>query len=241
MGNLSVVLPKSQKTVSIRVDRKKMKTCRLKIYPDQTAIISVPVGVSDDWIQSFLNQKSMWIEKKLEQFAATSGYASTNEIRNGQSIKMFGEDLIFAVTQGNKSYIYREGRNICISTPDINDQEKLMMQFDRWWRKEALDFLTTRVKELYPIIGKYGKPEPQIYLRKMRTLWGSCSVNRQAITFNQYLIKAKPACIDYVVLHELSHFIYPNHSKQFYDFLSIHMPDWRERKKILDQEVVHGL
>lgn len=241
MENLSVVLPKSQKAVPVRVDRKKMKTCRLKIYPDQTAIISVPFGVTDDWILSFLNQKSMWIEKKLEQFAATSGYASTNEIRNGQSIKMFGEDLIFAVSQSNKNCIYREGRNISISSTDINNQEKLMMQFDRWWRKEALDFLKTRVEELYPIIGKYGKPQPRIYLRKMRTLWGSCSVNRQVVTFNQYLIKAKPACIDYVVLHELSHFIYPNHSKQFYDFLSIHMPDWRERKNILDQDVVHGL
>lgn len=241
MENLSVVLPKSQKTVPIRVDRKKVKTCRLKIYPDRTAIISVPFGVPDDWIQSFLNQKSMWIEKKLEQFAATSGYASTNEIRNGQSIKMFGEDLIFSVTQSNKNCIYREGRNICIGSTDINDQEKLMKQFERWWRKEALDFIKTRVKELYPIIGKYGKPQPGIYLRRMRTLWGSCSVNRQAVTFNQYLIKAKPACIDYVVLHELSHFIYPNHSKQFYDFLSIHMPDWKERKKILDQDVVHGL
>ena len=56
MENLSVVLPKSQKTVPIRVDRKKMKTCRLKIYPDQTAIISVPFGVTDDWIQSFDNK-----------------------------------------------------------------------------------------------------------------------------------------------------------------------------------------
>lgn len=241
MENLSVVLPKSQKTVSIRIDRKKMKTCRLKIYPDQTAIISVPFGIPDDLIQNFLNQKSIWIEKKLDQFRLTSGYASTNEIRNGLSIKMFGEDLIFSVTQSNKNSIYREGRNIYISSNDINNQEALMKQFESWWRKEALDFLSTRTEELYPIIGKYGKPQPRIYLRKMRTLWGSCSVNRQVVTFNQYLIKAKPACIDYVVLHELSHFIYPNHSKQFYDFLSIHMPDWRERKEILDQDVVHGL
>lgn len=47
--------------------------------------------------------------------------------------------------------------------------------------------------------------------------------------------------IDYVVLHELVHFLYPNHSKQFYAFLSNYMPDWKERKRILDQDVVHGL
>ena len=75
----------------------------------------------------------------------------------------------------------------------------------------------------------------------MKTLWGSCSVNRNKVTFNQYLTKAKPACIEYVVLHELVHFLYPNHSKKFYDFLSIYMPDWKERKKVLDTEVVHGL
>lgn len=177
----------------------------------------------------------------MEKFKATVGYASTYEIRNGQSIKMFGEDLIFCVSYSPKNYIYREGKNICIGSIHINDQEKLMQQFEKWWRNEALIYLNERLEVLYPIIRKYNKALPKVYLKKMKTLWGSCSVDREVITFNQYLIKAKPACIDYVVLHELIHFIYPNHSKQFYDFLSIHMPDWRERKTVLDQDVVHGL
>lgn len=101
--------------------------------------------------------------------------------------------------------------------------------------------LSAEMEKLYPIVGKYEVAYPKIALRKMKTLWGSCSVQRGIVTFNQYLVKAKPACIKYVILHELVHFIYPNHSKQFYDFLSIHMPDWKDRKKILDQDVVHGL
>jgi predicted metal-dependent hydrolase len=44
-----------------------------------------------------------------------------------------------------------------------------------------------------------------------------------------------------VALHELSHFLYPNHGKAFYDFLTLYMPDWRERKKILDNDVARGL
>ena len=55
------------------------------------------------------------------------------------------------------------------------------------------------------------------------------------------MIKARMPYIDYVVLHELVHFLYPNHSKHFYAFLSNHMPDWKERKFVLDQDVVHGL
>ena len=241
MENISLILPSSGKSIVVRVDRKQMKTCRLKVYPDQSVRFSVPNSVSNEWIIKYLNQKSEWLERKIDIFRETAGYASTDEIRNGFSIRMFGEDLIFSVSKSSKSYIYREGRNICMGSKNPNDQTELMKQFETWWRKESLDFLEKRVTELYLIIKKYGKPRPKVQLRKMKTLWGSCSVNRGIVTFNQYLIKAKPAYIDYVVLHELVHFIYPNHSKQFYDFLSIHMPDWKARKRVLDQDVVHGL
>lgn len=241
MEIVSITLPKSQKEITVSINRKQMKTCRLKVYPNQTVVISIPISVTNEWVSNYLGQKSEWIEKKLERFSATTGYASTNEIHNGYSIKMFGEDLIFVVSESLKNYIYREGKKICIGNVNANNQDQIMKQFETWWRKESLAYFESRVIKLYPIIKKYGKPYPKIQIKKMKTLWGSCSVNRNVITLNQYLIKAKPACIDYVILHELIHFIYPNHSKQFYDFLSIYMPDWKERKKILDQDVVHGL
>ena len=105
----------------------------------------------------------------------------------------------------------------------------------------SVETMRQRVEQWYPIIEKYGIPTPKVYIRKMATMWGSCSIKRGAVVFNLYLLKAKIACIDYVVLHELTHFLYPNHSKQFYYFLSNYMPDWKDRKKILDQDVVHGL
>ena len=51
---------------------------------------------------------------------------------------------------------------------------------------------------------------------------------------NEYLLKADISCIEYVILHELTHLIYHNHNKEFYDFITIYMPDWQERKKKLD-------
>ena len=104
-----------------------------------------------------------------------------------------------------------------------------------------MEVLEQRVDYWYPIIEKYGISKPSVFIRKMATMWGSCSLKRGAVIFNLYLLKARVACIDYVVLHELTHFLYPNHSKQFYDFLSNYMPDWKERKRVLDQDVVHGL
>lgn len=227
--------------IPIIVERKNIKTIRLKVYPDLVIKISSPYSVTDEFLIEFVSKHQKWIERKLESFSKTKGYAATTIIKNGMSIKMLGEDLIFSVSSSKKDVIYREGKILHICSTDIENQEKLMKQFDKWWRNESLKILEQYVDKLYPIIKKYNIAYPNIYLRKMKTLWGSCSVNKNKVTFNQYLTKAKPACIEYVVLHELVHFLYPNHSKQFYDFLSIYMPDWKERKKILDTEVVHGL
>ena len=61
MEVIEIILPSTNKTVSVTVERKKMKTCRLKIYTDQTVAISVPLSVPTNWIQDFLDQKSGWI------------------------------------------------------------------------------------------------------------------------------------------------------------------------------------
>lgn len=149
--------------------------------------------------------------------------------------------MLFVLTECNQEQVYSEGKRIYICCHEPDDQEKVWKLFESWWRKQAKAILQKRAEHWYPIIEKYGVAMPKVTVRKMKTLWGSCSVNRGAITFNFYLIKARMPYIDYVILHELTHFLYPNHSKQFYMFLSNYMPDWKERKHILDQEVVHGL
>ena len=71
-----------------------------------------------------------------------------------------------------------------------------------------------------------------------------CELFRQKlckINLNYYLYKASVACIEYVVFHEMVHLMYPNHDKNFYEFLTIYMPDWQERKKQLDYEFVLGV
>lgn len=241
METISITLPDSKNDVTVYLDRKKMKTCRLKVYPDQKIVLSLPCSVPIEWAESFLVEKSSWIELKLQSFKRTAGYAATVEIKNGYSIKMLGEDMIFVLTQCEKENVYSEGKtiHICCRMPDDQDQVKRL--FENWWRKQAKRIIEDRVRYWYPIIEKYGIEKPKMSIRKMKTLWGSCSVNRHVITINFYLIKARMPYIDYVVLHELVHFLYPNHSKHFYAFLSNQMPDWKERKTVLDQDVVHGL
>lgn len=114
-------------------------------------------------------------------------------------------------------------------------------QFDNWWQRQAKQYYQSVLDKLYPIISRHNIIKPTILVAKMQTLWGSCSRKLCKINLNYYLYKASVACIEYVVFHEMMHLMYPNHDKNFYEFLTIYMPDWKERKKQLDYEFVLGV
>lgn len=241
MRTIIITLPVSGRKVPVELERKKMKTCRLKVYPEQRVRLSIPTRVSTKWAEAFLREKSGWIEAKLELFQKTAGAAANREIVDGSSIRLLGEDMTLAVSEREKDSVHQEENRILICARDTDDQERVKAVFETWWRGQAKTILEGRVDHWYPVIEPYGIEKPRVAIRKMRTLWGSCSVHRNVVTFNLSLIQARISCVDYVVLHELAHFLYPNHGKGFCDFLSSYMPDWKERKSRLNQEVVPGL
>jgi predicted metal-dependent hydrolase len=228
-------------TVSVVIERKKMSSCRLKIFPSREIKFSVPAETSSEWITRYLQSKKDWITEKLENFAKTKGYEATEVIRHGTSIRMLGQDMVFSIYRSEKKQVHTEYRSIRIGVPDTSDANTIKRLFESWWRKQAFSAYGEILDALYPIIEKHNVKKPNLLTRKMKTLWGSSSPHNGTITLNLYLLKAKKPCIEYVILHELIHFLYPHHNRQFYDFLTLYMPDWKDRKKILDTEVVQGL
>lgn len=86
-------------------------------------------------------------------------------------------------------------------------------------------------EETYPIFKKMGVEYPVIKFRRMKNTWGNCRPKEGILTFNKNLaFKSEDFC-EYVVMHEFAHFIYPNHSKDFYALLDRLMPDWREKRE----------
>lgn len=102
--------------------------------------------------------------------------------------------------------------------------------------EETSRVLNAMCQKVYPRFIPYGIGYPQIKIRTMKSKWGSCHPAKGIITLNSRLMEAPEKCIEYVVVHEFSHFIHPNHSKDFYAFVEAIMPDWKayreELKKI---------
>ncbi len=76
-------------------------------------------------------------------------------------------------------------------------------------------------------------PEFSLRIRKMRTRWGVCNTKNKIITLNSELLKKDISLIDYVVIHEMTHFFEPNHGKHFWELVSMAIPDYKERRKKL--------
>lgn len=96
-------------------------------------------------------------------------------------------------------------------------------------------YFSRLLAEQYPLVQPLGVAMPQLKIRKMKSRWGSCHSQKGVITLNSQLMAAPQPCVEYVILHELCHFLQPNHSQRFYALLSRIMPDWAERKKLLNQ------
>lgn len=227
---------------TVQIIRKNIKNVHLKVFRTFEVVLSVPMNVPNDWIVSFLDSHIEWIDGQISKYKKTSGYNNLSSIRSGSSTQFLGKDIRVYKESSLDNRVELDEKKVCIFLNNIDDEILAQRLFDDWWRNTATTLFQTEMEKLYQkIFKKHGLNQPNILVRKMKTLWGSCTPTKDKITLNEYLLKADIRCIQYVILHELTHLIYPNHSKEFYDFLTIHMPDWKERKKQLDNEVVQGL
>lgn len=100
---------------------------------------------------------------------------------------------------------------------------------------EIREVITELCRKSYPYYENLGIEYPQIKFRKMVSRWGSCHPTKGILTFNTNLMYAPVSCIEYVVLHEFTHFLQANHSSKFYDELVKVCPDWKTHRKMLKE------
>lgn len=224
----------------VAVSLKKMKQVRLKVFPSGEIKLSAPIGTPESWITEYLTSKTSWIEEKLDLFVQTRAVEKEEHFVSGSSTRILGRQLTIQVHEARRKQVVREDDVLHVYTPET-EQQKIDKQVNNWWQRTSKEYFQAVVNRMYPIIEKHGVARPSVCVKKMSTLWGSCSRKTKKVNLNFYLYKASVPCVEYVILHELAHFLYPYHNKDFCDFITIHMPDWQDRKKQLDYEFVLGI
>ena len=109
-------------------------------------------------------------------------------------------------------------------------------------KKELDKYILNEIKKIYQIRLDYWYnnfeekiPVPNLKIRKMTSRWGVCNTKNHNVTLNYELSKYDITCLDYVIVHELSHFIYHDHQKDFWNLVGKYYPKYKEARKMLKE------
>lgn len=216
--------------------RTNRKSIAVKVYPDQHVEVSAPMFSSKRFILKTVISKASWIVKKQTEFAGRPQPLSDPEYMTGEVFKLLGEPLKLEVSEG-KSKVYIEDGFIYLTTPAGSTKEKRKKLLLEWFRQEGKRVFSDRMKECIKKTAVIGIDEmPEWNNKKMKRRWGSCTADNK-IYLNIELVSAPIELIDYVIIHELCHFIEHNHSPRYYTILGQICPDWKKLRKDLNQNV----
>lgn len=220
--------------IKYQLSIKNVKNINLRINSRGEISVSVPKSVSKDYLNTFLVNKGEWILNHLNKIKNSQLNTISSKVESGKKVFFIGNQYSLVIKQSQFSLVEIADTIITISTPYIDCQEKIKQQYLDWLHTNALPVFEDSIITMCQTISKYNIEKPMFTIRNMKTRWGSCFVSRKKIGLSLQLIKSPKSCIDYVVLHELIHFIHPNHSPNFYGVLTELMPDWKKRKDQLN-------
>lgn len=209
--------------IQVDVIHKKVARITIRVHSDGVVRVTVPPGQSEADARRFAERHKVWIERRLKE--------RVNHDPPG-TVRLEGNVYSVEHREHHSAHVEQTAESLIVCGPSPEARQKA---FDAWWRRRVLSICSKYIGKWYPVLKSIGVEEPQISVRKMRSLWGSCTPKTARIRFNYYLICAPSDEIEYVVLHELAHLLYPNHGYKFASFMSEHMPDWKERRTNLNQ------
>jgi predicted metal-dependent hydrolase len=228
--------------IEFMLERKPVKNVNLNIKPDMSVCVSADEKVPLDFIMKFVKDKASWIVKNVGYFKQVQPEVrNEKEYVSGESFKYLGKQYRLRVEESDQEQVKYFRGFIYLYVRDKSDNKRKEELYQLWLKQRAETIFRESLDKMYPIIRKYNIEKPDISIRQMKSRWGSCFIESKTILLNFDLIKAPKHCIDYVVLHEMIHFLYKNHNQDFYNFQATLMPDWKQRKAILDEEVVRDL
>ncbi|NLC92748.1 MAG: M48 family metallopeptidase [Treponema sp.] len=225
----------SDKKIEYELQYKRVKNINLRIKPDCTILVSASPFVSLSSIDKFVLSKEKFITKAISKFSKKQVWLrNPKEYVSGESFYILGHELRLKVEKEKQNKVFSDGVFITLQVKDKNNFALKERLVKKYFSDQCVEVFTKVITETYPIFKKYNVAFPQLKIRNMKTRWGSCMPTKSIITLNSMLLAFPISCIEYVAMHEFCHFLHANHSKQFYNCMSIFMPDWKERKALLE-------
>ena len=210
------------------IKHSKRKTASIYIERDSSITVIVPDGTTDLEVQNLLKQNEYKIYKYQAKRALLNEKAIKRELVNGQSFLYLGRNYYLQYSDEIESIQFR-GRHFY--APE-GSEDKLKVMFKEFYRQRGKKFIEPRV---YRFAEMMGLKVEAVSIIDLKNRWASCSVQRPKVNFNWKIMMAPVSVINYLIVHELAHFKYKRHSKDFWNEVDKIVPDYQKQVQWLKE------
>ncbi len=230
----TLTLPKSRRLLTFELERKAVKNINLRVRRDGTVHLSVPKSTTVAAAEQFLRNHEDWVLAaltRMEQRAEAHPAAGDVE----DSLPYLGGHMAVIRRTGTPARVEAdvENRRLTIILPDPADPAMRAAAIETFEKAETSKLVTSLVARHHPHFAARGVPYPRaIRVKVMKTRFGSCSSAKGYLNFSSKLCEYPVAFVEYVVVHELCHFLEANHSERFWREVERILPDWRARERL---------
>ena len=219
----------------IDVVRKDIKNLHLGVYPpDGRVRVAAPLRLDDEAVRLAVISRLGWIQRQQAKFQAQER-ETPREYVTGESHYFQGERYRLNVEErdGPSRVVVRNRQYIDLFVRPGSTtvyREKVMAA---WYRASLHAAVPALIEKWEPAMGvqvaAWG-------IRQMKTRWGSCKTETGRITVNQELAKKSPHCLEFIVIHEMTHLLERKHSERFTALMTQFLPLWRLYREELNRE-----
>lgn len=209
------------------------KTMSIEVEPSGEINVISPLGYDTDIILEKVKLKAKWIIQKQYEVAPINNEKIEREAVSGESYMYLGRnyslDIVF--DESIKYIEVKLFRGKFVVRTYSKDEEVIRKALEGWYREKTLEKVKERVKYYE---GYFKEKVSDIKVKEQKKRWASCTASNNLL-FNWRCVMAKSSVLDYIVVHELCHMEYKDHSKVFWDRVSSLMPDYEVRRQWLKE------
>jgi predicted metal-dependent hydrolase len=216
---------------------------RIVVRPAGVEVV-VPAGTpleGPDGVLEYVDRKRRWLFDSVREVGAKHEKLLTQRYASGAKLQYKGRWLMLDVQPAEVARVEITCRSkfhvrVPVGLAGQARLEAIRSAFDSWLQERALRDARAYARRHQARLGV--EPE-DVRLGNQKHAWGTCGRDL-VVRVHWRLVQAPAPAMEYVVGHELTHLLHRNHSPEFWDALGTTMPDWADRKAMLERwEVEH--
>lgn len=223
-------------TIEYELKRSKRKSMGIEVNAKGQLVVTAPDFIPQGKVDEVLKKKSSWILEKIAEKKENYQVQPKRKYVSGESIYLFGRQYYLKVIESDEEKIEKAHNRLMVH---VRTEDNAKKSIEEWSRKELERVISEKLPQCINRMNqRYSqKFTPEVKVRKMNKRWGSCK-ETGTINLSTLLAAVDPECIEYVIYHELTHIVHPNHGEQFYSKLGEICPNYQELKNKLESSTI---